>query len=100
VTDIEPIITDALPEGFRLTQNRPNPFNPMTTFEFSLPEALDVNLEILNILGARIDKVELGRLGAGNYAYTWDGSKYPSGIYLYRLQAGKYSDTKKMILLK
>ena len=99
-TDITQLNPDELPQGFRLTQNHPNPFNPMTTFEFSLPVAADASLEILNILGVSVEKVEFGRLTAGNYSYIWDGSGYPSGVYFYRLSAGEYKDTKKMILLK
>jgi len=89
-----------LPTVFELKQNHPNPFNPATEISFSLPEACDVKLEVFNILGQSLTIVFEGDLKAGNHTYKWDGSEFSSGIYLFRLEAEQFVDTKKMILLK
>lgn len=92
--------TEQLPTEFSLSQNYPNPFNPVTEILFSLPQASEVTLEVFNLLGQSVAKVYQGRLEAGTHSYTWDGSSAASGIYLYRLTAGNFVETKKMILLK
>jgi hypothetical protein len=89
-----------LPEDYHLAQNRPNPFNPATEINFSLPQASDVCLEIYNIVGQRVTTLVNGHLDAGVHTLIWDGSQSASGVYFYRLQAGKFDATKKMILLK
>ncbi len=105
-TDInEFIISDYLPEGFALSQNYPNPFNMSTVVEYSVPFRTDVSLTIYNVLGQTVSQWSASALPAGNYRYEWDGkneqgSDIASGIYLYRLQTGAFSQTKKMLLLK
>jgi len=89
-----------IPEKFYLHQNYPNPFNPSTTIKFDLPSASKVTLKIFNILGKEITTLQAGRLPAGSYSYEWDASAVASGVYLYRLQAGNYVETRKMILMK
>lgn len=92
-----------VPENFKLEQNYPNPFNPTTYINFSLPSeggAMSVKLIIYNILGENIATLLDKELKPGNYSADWDASDYPSGVYYYRLTSGKYSDTKKMILVK
>ncbi len=88
-----------LPDHFSLSQNYPNPFNPLTTIEFALPVAGQWQLTVYNILGQEVtswsDESE-----AGYYKIEWDASRYASGVYLYRLTAGAFSSTKKMVLLK
>ncbi|UCC45174.1 MAG: PD40 domain-containing protein, partial [Candidatus Zixiibacteriota bacterium] len=96
---------EELPYTFELTQNYPNPFNPTTTFEYSLPERSHVTIEIHNALGQRVHTIVDCVKSAGSYAVTWNGvnssgNPVASGIYLYRLQAGEYIETKKMLLLK
>jgi hypothetical protein len=96
---------EALPESFVLSQNYPNPFNPTTEIHFSIPEAAPVRLEVYNITGQKVATLVDGNLGAGTHTAHWnaaDDNNRPvaSGIYLYRLQAGGWTDTKKMILLK
>lgn len=91
---------DRLPSEFTLSQNYPNPFNPVTEISFSLPMASDVTLEVFNMAGQRVATLAEGRFEAGNYAFMWDGSDAASGIYLYRLKAGEFVETKKMVLLK
>jgi len=100
LTDIHPDLTPALPLMFGLQQNFPNPFNPLTTIRFTLPKSEFVTLKIFNILGEEIAVAVNENLKAGSHTYSFDGSHLASGIYLYRLEAGKYREVKKMILLK
>ena len=88
------------PANFSLRQNYPNPFNPSTEISFSLSEASNVRLEVFNIMGRRVGTVVNRRLEAGNHTVIWDGNATPSGVYFYRLQAGKYVERKRMLLLK
>lgn len=99
ITTVEP--KNSFPPGnLSLDQNYPNPFNPSTTIEFDLPKTSEVTLKIFNILGKEVATLVSDRLSAGSYSYEWDASQLASGVYLYRLQAGTYVETKKMILLK
>jgi len=89
-----------LPKEFALKQNYPNPFNPITTIEFSIPKAENVSLKIYNLLGQEVAKLVSDKLTPGNYEYTWDASQLASGVYIYKLEAGEFSDTCKLILMK
>ena len=90
----------SLPFGFQLQQNYPNPFNASTRFSFSLPARSHVALEIFDILGERIAVLIDKDLPAGNHGLTWRADKLASGLYIYRLSAGKTTKSGKMILLK
>jgi len=85
---------------FGLKQNYPNPFNPSTTLEYSLAEASDVRLSIYNMLGEEIHVLVNRRQNAGRYSVRFDGSELSSGIYLYKLLTDKYTEVKKLILVK
>ncbi len=87
------------PHSFQLAQNRPNPFNPNTEIEFSLPKTTDWNLTIYNIIGQKVESFT-GNNSAGSVIINWDASDYASGIYFYRLETGEFTNTKKMVLLK
>ncbi len=94
-----------LPARFSLRQNYPNPFNPSTTISFTLPGKSTVHLNVYNIAGQKVATLADGSMDAGEHTVVWDGSvesggKAASGVYLYRLDAGRYSSTKKMLLLK
>ncbi|MGH7595305.1 MAG: T9SS type A sorting domain-containing protein [bacterium] len=89
-----------LPYNFSLSQNYPNPFNPSTTISFFLPSSQLVTLKVYDPYGREVETLMRGRIAAGSYEISFDGSKLTSGIYLYRLQAGEYVETKKMILVK
>jgi hypothetical protein len=89
-----------VPEAFDLRQNYPNPFNPSTTVSYSVPRRAIVLVRIFNALGQEIARLVNELKEAGTYQLTWNASNVPSGIYFYRLQAGEYVETKKMILLK
>jgi D-alanyl-D-alanine carboxypeptidase len=89
------------PLNYMLNQNYPNPFNPSTTIEFDLPKTSKVSLKIFNILGEEVATLVSDRLSAGSYSYEWSHTGgIASGVYLYRLQAGDYVETRKMILMR
>lgn len=94
-----------LPVQFSLSQNRPNPFNPQTTIEFSLPLSSPVRLVIYNVAGQVVRTLLESDLPAGVHAVVWDGRndqgiEVSSGIYFYQMAAGSFQETKKMVLLK
>ncbi len=100
--DEEPII---LPQEFRLAQNYPNPFNPTTEIEYSIPSASRVELAVFNVLGQQTRLLLNREEAAGTYRIVWDGrddhgAMVASGVYFYRLTAGSFSETRKMMLLK
>jgi hypothetical protein len=88
-----------LPKSIFLFQNFPNPFNPGTVISYSLPKAATASLKIFNALGQEVASLVDERREAGNYQATWYAD-VPSGIYFYRLQAGDFVETKKMMLLR
>ncbi len=88
------------PDEFWLYNNYPNPFNPSTTIEFDLPKRSEVSLKVFNILGEEVATLVSDRLSAGSYSYEWDALNLASGVYLYRLQAGDYVETRKMVLMR
>jgi len=94
-----------IPKKFKLYQNNPNPFNPVTSIMYELPEASDVTLKIYNLLGKEIKTLIDGYQSAGTQTIIWDGknengSSANSGVYLYSLTCNNYSQTKKMLLVK
>ncbi len=89
-----------LPTGFSLNQNFPNPFNPTTVISYSVPSTLRVTLKIYNVLGKEVMTLVDAEKTAGNYNATFDASNLPSGVYIYRIQAGKFSEAKRMVLVK
>lgn len=88
------------PRGFSLYQNYPNPFNPSTTISFSLPLKAFVSLRVFNILGREITTIVSEEMSAGSYSRKWNAANLSSGIYFYRLQAGSFTETKELVLLK
>jgi hypothetical protein len=90
---------------YTLYQNYPNPFNPVTHIRFSLAQSEKVKLEVFNILGQKVNTLVNNKLNIGQYEIKWDGKNESgnllgSGIYFYRLKAGDYIKTRKMIFLK
>ena len=88
------------PDEYVLEQNYPNPFNPSTTFEFAIPQSSLVNLAIYNILGELVKTLVNEERPAGNHSIHFNANNLASGIYFYKLQAGSFVETKKMILIK
>lgn len=94
-----------LPTEFALSQNVPNPFNPTTQISFALPVAAKVNLAVYNVLGQHVKTLVDADMRAGNQTVTWDGTDLTghtvaSGVYFYKLNAGDFAATKKMLMLK
>lgn len=92
--------TDTHPKSFSLQQNYPNPFNPTTTFQFNLPERAAVSIKIYDLVGNQVDEMRFGELTAGTYARTWNAEGLASGVYLYRIQAGTFTQTRQLTLIK
>ncbi len=88
------------PTEFSLSQNYPNPFNPTTTIPFSLREASRVEISIYSILGQKVATIVNEQYPAGSHAVRWDARNLASGMYIYRMQAKGFTQTKKLILLK
>ncbi len=88
------------PDRFSVSQNYPNPFNASTLIRYTLPEPSDVIITIYDILGRRVETLINENQQAGYRQITWDASNQSSGMYFYRIQAGEYAETKKMVLLK
>jgi len=99
-TSVEDREEAPLPTIFSLTQNYPNPFNPVTEIKYGLPKDCAVKLTIYNTLGQKVASLVDGHQKAGYKTATWDAGSLSSGIYFYRLQAGDFVQTKKMVLLK
>ncbi len=101
VNDGEP----AVPYRFALQQNHPNPFNPSTVIQYSLEKRSEVRLRVFNILGEVVAELVTGRQAAGEYSVEWNGINragrpVASGVYFYRIEAGEFTASKKMLLLK
>jgi hypothetical protein len=88
------------PFSFELAQNYPNPFNPTTNISFTLPQSSDVTLEVFNMQGQRVATLVNSTLGAGSHTVPFNAENLSSGIYLYRMTAGAFSQTNKMMLVK
>lgn len=89
-----------IPEGYALEQNYPNPFNPSTEISFSLPRAEKVTLRIFNVSGQEVVTLVNGKLSAGLHTMKWNAQGMPSGVYFYRIEAGSFTEVKKMTLLQ
>ncbi|MBD3168591.1 MAG: T9SS type A sorting domain-containing protein [candidate division Zixibacteria bacterium] len=92
--------TPEIPTEFALNGNYPNPFNAETNISFDLPQNTHVNLEVYNLMGQKVETLVDGLMNAGQHTVRWDASTVSSGIYFYKLTAGKFTQTKKMNLLK
>ena len=93
-------VDENTPNIFTLDQNYPNPFNPVTTISFNLPQKSQVTLKIYSALGEEVATLTEDRFSAGRHSVEWDASGFSSGIYFYRLEAGEFTETKKLLLLK
>ena len=89
-----------MPLVFSLSQNYPNPFNPTTNIKFTLPETIDVRLEVYNIAGQRVSTLVNTQMNAGEHVVAFDGRALASGVYIYRIIAGDFVQSQKMTLIK
>ena len=99
------LLSTLMPAEYALHQNFPNPFNPSTSIRYALPEPAEVKLTIYNVLGQKAVTLVNEKQTAGVYTAVWDGRDrggrmLASGVYLYRLEAGTFVKSRKMILLK
>ncbi|MBS1516514.1 MAG: T9SS type A sorting domain-containing protein [Bacteroidetes bacterium] len=92
--------TSEIPDSYSLSQNFPNPFNPVTTINYSIPVSGLVNLKVFNILGKKVSSLVNDFKQPGNYSVDFDASDLTSGIYFYKISAGDFSEIKKMTLIK
>jgi hypothetical protein len=91
---------EPVPVTYMLSQNYPNPFNPTTVISYALPKAGNVKLVVYDLLGREVKTLVNEFKTAGNYNVTFDGSSFASGLYIYRITSGSFTDVKKMILVK
>ena len=88
------------PSTYSLSQNYPNPFNPSTKIKFSIQKAGLVTLKLYNILGQEVETLVNKELSVGSYEFDFNASRLSSGVYLYSIQSGDFTQTKKMVLMK
>lgn len=100
LTSVEDRIASAAPSEYRLLRNYPNPFNPATVISYELPEASEVSLKVYTLAGEEVAILAEGIRQPGTYRVRFDGSGLPSGVYIYRLTAGSFTASGKMILMK
>ncbi len=93
-------VLNNIPKEFSLLQNYPNPFNPRTTIKYLIPQTSFVTITVYDILGKEVSKLVNEEKLSGSYEVQFDGSKLSSGVYFYRLHAGSFFKTKKLVLLK
>jgi glucuronoarabinoxylan endo-1,4-beta-xylanase len=98
--DVRETVSASRPADFKLSQNYPNPFNPTTVVNYQLPQTSDVSLRVFDMLGREVMTLVNGRQSAGNYAVNINAAGMASGVYFYRLQAGNFTETRKMMLVK
>jgi len=99
LTNIVAVEKDS-PSAFSVAQNSPNPFNPTTTINFSVPKADRVTVEVYNVAGQKVDTLVNGTMSAGTHSAVWNASGKSAGVYFYTVKAGSFSKTMKMTLLK
>ena len=93
-------VTVDAPKSYAMYQNYPNPFNPTTVIMYQLPTNSFVTLKVYDIIGREVSTLVNEQKSMGQYEVTFDGSNLASGVYFYRLQAGSFVQTKKLVLLK
>jgi len=100
ITSVRPNNEIIIPDNFQLFQNFPNPFNSLTTIKFYLPKGEYVTLKLYSIRGQEIETLVAGEVPAGLHELHWTAKNLASGVYIYKMQAGKFSNTKKLIYQK
>jgi hypothetical protein len=95
-------VNESIPmrSGFILAENYPNPFNPSTSISYTIPKHSSVRLRVLNVLGQLVETLVDQDRQPGTYNVTFEASNLPSGVYFYRMQAGEFIQTKKMLLMR
>jgi hypothetical protein len=91
---------NGIPKVFALMQNYPNPFNPTTTIQYALPKASNVEIKVYDLIGREVTTLVNEFRQAGTYSVEFNANNFASGVYFYRIKAGDFTDTKKMLLVK
>lgn len=91
---------NAIPTEFKLFQNYPNPFNPTTTIKYTVPKESHVWIDIYDLNGRVVERLVDRKMTPGEYYVNWDAGNFGSGVYLYKIQAGTFSETRKCVLVK
>ncbi|MCX6160620.1 MAG: T9SS type A sorting domain-containing protein [Ignavibacteriae bacterium] len=99
LTGVENVSAE-VPSSYSLRQNYPNPFNPSTTIRYNLPRAGVVKLAVYDVMGREVEMLVNERQAAGSYEAVWDGTRFASGVYFYRLTADGYGETRKMLMIR
>ncbi|OGU96545.1 MAG: hypothetical protein A2330_04775 [Ignavibacteria bacterium RIFOXYB2_FULL_36_7] len=99
ITDVETFEENRF-RSFELSQNYPNPFNPTTTLSFSIPVRSEVRISLINVIGEVVKEIASGTYESGSHEVKLDASGLSSGVYFYKLEAGEFTSTKKLILMK
>jgi len=89
-----------IPTRFDMKQNYPNPFNPVTKINYEIPKASFVTIKVFDILGREVASLVNGNLEAGYYTYDFDASALSSGVYIYKITAGSFEKTMRMMVVK
>jgi hypothetical protein len=92
--------SSAVPDNYSLYQNYPNPFNPSTSIKFDIPKQSLVRISVYDVIGREVETLVNKDLFSGEYSVDWNASAFPSGVYFYRINAGQYTEIKKMMLIK
>ncbi len=100
LTDVDNEVSHQVPANYNLEQNYPNPFNPVTNIRFQIPETRFVTLKVYNVLGQEVATLVNDLLQGGDHRAEFNARNLPSGMYLYRLHAGEFTDAKRLIILK
>jgi plastocyanin len=100
VTSVKHKGTSSEPVTFLLKQNFPNPFNPETIISFDIPVQAFVSIKVYNLIGQKVATLVNGNMAAGGYSKSWNAASLPSGVYIYRLQAGTLTAARKLVLIK
>jgi hypothetical protein len=100
VTAVPESYAEGIPKEIRLDQNYPNPFNPSTTISFSLPSRSVVSLKVFDLLGREVATIVQEDLSPGSYSRLWHADGLATGVYFCRLQAGSFTQTKKLVFLR
>ncbi len=100
VTDVRELPPSGIPDQIHLAQNFPNPFNPSTRIDFSIPSSQFITLKVYNLLGKEVATLVQGMRSRGNYAFEWTPEGLPSGVYVCKLTAENFAESRKLILMK